>query len=81
MVLNPEFLKEGSAVADFQKPDCIVMIDVRSAEPTKVAANALLAPKISFMNELANLAERLGADIERVRIGIGSAPRNCCAEA
>ena len=50
-------------------------MDVRSAELTKYAANALLATKISFMNELANLAERLGADIERVRIGIGSDPR------
>jgi len=90
------------AVADFQKPDRIVIgsasptaieamkslyapfnrnhdrivgIDVRSAELTKVAANAMLATKISFMNELANLTERLGADIERVRIGIGSDPR------
>ena len=53
----------------------IVVMDLRSAELTKVAANALLATKISFMNELANLAERLGADIERVRIGIGSDPR------
>ena len=97
VVSNPEFLKEGSAVADFQKPDRIVIgssdlatieamkalyapfnrnhdrivvMDVRSAELTKYAANALLATKISFMNELANLAERLGADIERVRIGI-----------
>jgi UDPglucose 6-dehydrogenase len=102
VVSNPEFLKEGSAVADFQKPDRIVIgssdpatieamkelyapfnrnhdrivvMDVRSAELTKYAANALLATKISFMNELANLSERLGADIERVRIGIGSDPR------
>jgi len=50
-------------------------MDVRSAELTKYAANAMLATKISFMNDLANLAERLGADIERVRIGIGSDPR------
>ncbi|MCP9911790.1 hypothetical protein KBZ15_18060 [Cyanobium sp. BA20m-p-22] len=55
--------------------DRIVVMDVRSAELTKYAANAMLATKISFMNELANLAERLGADIERVRIGIGSDPR------
>ena len=108
VVSNPEFLKEGTAVADFQKPDRIVIgsaspsaieamktlyapfnrnhdrivvIDVRSAELTKYAANAMLATKISFMNELANLAERLGADIERVRIGIGTGPRNCFAEA
>jgi UDPglucose 6-dehydrogenase len=47
------------------------------AELIKVAANAMLATKISFLNELANLAERLGADIERVRIGIGSDPRIC----
>ena len=61
--------------------DRIVVMDVRSAELTKYAANAMLATKISFMNELANLAERLGADLERVRIGIGTGPRNCFAEA
>ncbi len=99
---NPEFLKEGSAVADCQRPDRIVVgttsahveerlrelyepfnrhqekmivMDVRSAELTKYAANCLLATKISFMNEMANLAERLGADIEAVRKGIGSDPR------
>ncbi len=99
---NPEFLKEGSAVEDFMKPDRIIIgtnnhevemrlreiyapfnrnhdriivMDVRSAELTKYAANAMLATKISFINEMANLAERLGADIEKVRIGIGSDPR------
>jgi len=55
--------------------DRIVAMDIRSAELTKYAANAMLATKISFMNELANLAERLGADIENVRTGIGSDPR------
>ncbi|TIM30306.1 MAG: UDP-glucose/GDP-mannose dehydrogenase family protein, partial [Mesorhizobium sp.] len=99
---NPEFLKEGSAVADCTKPDRIIVgtssesteavmrelyapfnrnhekmivMDVRSAEFTKYAANCMLATKISFMNEMANLAEELGADIEEVRKGIGSDPR------
>ena len=53
----------------------ILDMDIRSAELTKYAANSLLATKISFMNELSNIAERLGADIEQVRIGIGSDPR------
>src|SRR5690606_23258601 len=51
--------------------DRLIVMDVRSAELTKYAANAMLATKISFMNELANLAEHLGADIEHVRVGIG----------
>ena len=55
--------------------DRLISMDVRSAELTKYAANAMLATKISFMNELANLAERFGADIENVRVGIGSDPR------
>ena len=102
VVSNPEFLKEGAAVADSKRPDRIVigtssptaeqqlrelyapfnrnhdrivMMDVKSAELTKYAANAMLATKISFINEIANLAERLGADIEAVRRGIGSDPR------
>ncbi|MFK5894057.1 MAG: UDP-glucose/GDP-mannose dehydrogenase family protein [Pseudomonadota bacterium] len=102
VVSNPEFLKEGSAINDFMKPDRIIIgtenkyvekiirelyapfnrnheriifMDVRSAELTKYAANSLLATKISFMNEISNLAERLGADIEKVRLGIGSDPR------
>ncbi len=99
---NPEFLKEGAAINDFEKPDRIVIgfdhpraeellediyapfnrrndrlvkMDIRSAELTKYAANAMLATKISFMNEMANIAERVGADIENVRIGIGSDER------
>ena len=102
VVSNPEFLKEGAAVADCMRPDRIVIgsdsagaeetmrelyapfnrnhdriivMDIRSAELTKYAANAMLATKISFMNELANIAERLGADMEHVRHGIGSDPR------
>jgi UDPglucose 6-dehydrogenase len=55
--------------------DRLIVMDIRSSELTKYAANAMLATKISFMNELANIAERLGADIEKVRVGIGSDPR------
>lgn len=99
---NPEFLKEGAAIADFMKPDRIVVgvdsdraeallrelyapfnrnhekllcMDVKSSELTKYAANAMLATKISLMNELSNVAERVGADIEQIRNGIGSDPR------
>ncbi|NDL62451.1 UDP-glucose dehydrogenase family protein [Acerihabitans arboris] len=102
VVSNPEFLKEGAAVADCMRPERIVvgtdnddvvellrelyepfnrnhdrmiLMDIRSAELTKYAANCMLATKISFMNEISNLAELLGADIEKVRQGIGSDPR------
>lgn len=102
VVSNPEFLKEGAAIADCMRPeriiigcdnedvvdvmrelyepfnrnhDRMIVMDIRSAELTKYAANCMLATKISFMNEIANLAEILGADIENVRQGIGSDSR------
>jgi UDPglucose 6-dehydrogenase len=97
MASNPEFLKEGTAIADFQRPDRVVLgteddsaaealselyepfvrqghpilvMDVVSAEMVKYAANAMLATKISFINEIANLCEPYGADVERVRLGM-----------
>lgn len=99
---NPEFLKEGTAVDDFLRPDRIVVgldserahkimnklykpfllnghpilfMDIPSAEMTKYAANSMLATKISFMNDIANLCEIVGADINNVRKGIGSDTR------
>ncbi len=102
VISNPEFLKEGAAVADFMKPDRVVIgadnekafevmrelyapfthsrerfiaMDIKSAEMTKYAANAMLATKISFMNEIANICERVGANVNMVRHGIGSDSR------
>ncbi len=102
VVSNPEFLKEGAAVADFMRPDRVVIgsdsekaeqkmtalyspylkshdrmmfMGVRDAEMTKYVANAMLATKISFMNEVANLCDRLDVDVENVRKGIGSDSR------
>jgi UDPglucose 6-dehydrogenase len=99
VVSNPEFLKEGTAVDDFQRPDRVVIgtrsdkarrvmaelyapfvrtenpilfTDPRSAELTKYAANAMLATRISFMNDIAFLCERVGADVELVRRGMGA---------
>jgi len=99
---NPEFLKEGSAVDDFLKPDRIVVgiesnraektmkklykpflmnghpllfMDIFSSEMTKYAANSMLATKISFMNDIANLCELVGANVDLVRKGIGSDAR------
>lgn len=102
VVSNPEFLKEGDAIADFMKPDRVVVgtdseraaammreiyapfartreklivMGVRSAEMTKYAANCMLATKISFINEIATICERVGADVRDVRMGIGSDSR------
>ena len=67
VVSNPEFLKEGAAIQDClydpgtRNHERLIVMDVRSSELTKYAANAMLATKISFMNELANLAEKVGA--------------------
>jgi len=99
VVSNPEFLKEGTAVDDFMRPDRVVIgvesdrsrgvmeelyapflrnnhpilfMDIRSAEMTKYASNAMLASRISFMNEVANLCDAVGADIDLVRRGVGS---------
>ena len=99
---NPEFLKEGNAVADFMSPDRVVVgveserakqlmsklykpfllnnfrvifMDIPSAEMTKYAANSMLATSISFMNDIANLCELVGADVNMVRSGIGSDTR------
>lgn len=100
---NPEFLKEGTAIDDFMKPDRIVtgvtdpesaaifqemyapfiqddpsrlqVMELRSSEMTKYAANAMLATRISFMNELSRLCELVGSNIDDVRRGIGSDPR------
>lgn len=99
VVSNPEFLKEGSAIEDFMRPDRVVIgvnenwakkkmeelyssltknghpifsMDTRSAEMSKYAANALLATKISFINQIANLCEMVGADVEEVRKAISA---------
>ncbi|MGV8940062.1 MAG: UDP-glucose dehydrogenase family protein [Lysobacter sp.] len=74
---NPEAVEKMRRLyAPFVRSrDRFVVMDVRSAELTKYAANAMLATKISFMNEIANIAERVGADVEMVRQGIGSDPR------
>jgi len=102
VVSNPEFLKEGSAIGDFMRPDRVIigsdsqsaveqlrilyspfirnherllLMGARDAEMTKYTANAMLATRISFMNEIAHLCERLGVDVENVRHGIGSDTR------
>jgi len=80
IVVGADDARAGALLRELYAPfqrnhERILMMSVRSAELTKYAANAMLATRISFMNELANLAERLGADIEEVRQGIGSDPR------
>jgi len=80
IVVGTENPKSIAAMRQLYSPfnrnhERLLFMDVRSAELTKYAANAMLATKISFMNELSNIAEILGADIEKVRIGIGSDPR------
>ena len=99
---NPEFLREGSAVKDFMRPDRVIVgtqnpkmisiatdlykpfsrasnkmifMKMESAELTKYASNAFLATKISYMNEIANFSEQVGADIHEVRMGMGTDPR------
>jgi len=102
VAFNPEFLKEGTAVEDFMRPDRIIIgsdneytaeimkqlyqpffnnkkplliMDIKSAEITKYAANAMLAMRISFMNEIAGLCDKVGGDIEQIRLGIGADER------
>ncbi len=80
IVIGTDSDRAGEAMRQLYAPfsrqhEKLILMDVRSAELTKYAANALLATKVSFMNEIANLAERLGADVESVRQGIGSDPR------
>jgi UDPglucose 6-dehydrogenase len=90
VVSNPEFLREGYAVEDFLRPErvligsyepfipagsSVIVMDEKSAEVTKYAANSFLAMKISYMNDLANFCDAVGADVERVREGVGADSR------
>jgi len=80
IVVGTDSERAAHALKDLYKPfsrnhDKLILMDIPSAELTKYAANAMLATKISFMNELSNIADLYGADIEQVRIGIGSDPR------